>query len=214
MPAASSSTRPFPSQEPSVGRTIDRGPRVRARRSPLIALVLLVAACTGTGGPAPPARRPARRSRRRSRSARRPARPHPRARVPGHRDRRRGDGGHDRDRAGLDRVAPRPPRRRRCSRSAWVTGSWASPRTSSCTRPRPARSRTWRSSARWTSRRILGFEPDVVIAGGLGFTPGRLIARLRELDVPVVVICARRPGRLHRPGAHRRGRRPARRPRR
>jgi iron complex transport system substrate-binding protein len=36
--------------------------------------------------------------------------------------------------------------------------------------------------------RIVGFEPDVVIAGGLGFTPADSIARLRELDVPVVVI--------------------------
>lgn len=35
---------------------------------------------------------------------------------------------------------------------------------------------------------IVGAEPDVVIAGGLGFTPADAIARLRELDVPVVVI--------------------------
>ena len=36
--------------------------------------------------------------------------------------------------------------------------------------------------------RIVGFEPDVVIAGGFGFTPAASIARLRELDVPVVVV--------------------------
>lgn len=36
--------------------------------------------------------------------------------------------------------------------------------------------------------RIVGFEADVVIAGGLGFTPPDSIARLRELGVSVVVV--------------------------
>jgi len=36
--------------------------------------------------------------------------------------------------------------------------------------------------------RIVGFEPDVVIAGGQGFTPVDAIQQLRSLDVPVVVV--------------------------
>jgi iron complex transport system substrate-binding protein len=35
---------------------------------------------------------------------------------------------------------------------------------------------------------IVGSEPDVVIAGGLGFTPADSITRLRELGVDVIVI--------------------------
>ena len=36
--------------------------------------------------------------------------------------------------------------------------------------------------------KIVGLEPDVVIAGGDGFTPVDSIAQLRSLDVPVVVV--------------------------
>jgi iron complex transport system substrate-binding protein len=36
--------------------------------------------------------------------------------------------------------------------------------------------------------KIVGFEPDVVIAGGLGFTPPDSIEKLRSLKVPVVVV--------------------------
>ena len=36
--------------------------------------------------------------------------------------------------------------------------------------------------------KIVGFSPDVVIAGGLGFTPPDAITKLRSLHVPVVVV--------------------------
>ena len=36
--------------------------------------------------------------------------------------------------------------------------------------------------------KIVGLEPDVVIAGGQGFTPVDAIQQLRSLDVPVVVV--------------------------
>ncbi len=38
--------------------------------------------------------------------------------------------------------------------------------------------------------KVVALEPDLVLAGGLGFTPADSIARLRDLDVPVVVIYA------------------------
>ena len=37
---------------------------------------------------------------------------------------------------------------------------------------------------------IVGLEPDLVIAGGLGFTPPDAVAQIRELDIPVVVVYA------------------------
>lgn len=37
---------------------------------------------------------------------------------------------------------------------------------------------------------IVGLEADLVIAGGLGFTPPDAVTRLRELDIPVVVVYA------------------------
>jgi iron complex transport system substrate-binding protein len=38
--------------------------------------------------------------------------------------------------------------------------------------------------------KVVALEPDLVVAGGLGFTPADAITRLRSLDVPVVVIYA------------------------
>jgi iron complex transport system substrate-binding protein len=37
---------------------------------------------------------------------------------------------------------------------------------------------------------VVGTEPDLVVAGGLGFTPPEAIAQLRDLDIPVVVLYA------------------------
>ena len=38
--------------------------------------------------------------------------------------------------------------------------------------------------------KVVALEPDLVLAGGLGFTPADAITRLRDLDVPVVVLYA------------------------
>ena len=38
--------------------------------------------------------------------------------------------------------------------------------------------------------KVVALEPDLVLAGGLGFTPADAISRLRDLDVPVVVVYA------------------------
>jgi iron complex transport system substrate-binding protein len=38
--------------------------------------------------------------------------------------------------------------------------------------------------------KVVALEPDIVIAGGLGFTPADAITRLRDLDVPVLVLYA------------------------
>lgn len=38
--------------------------------------------------------------------------------------------------------------------------------------------------------KVVALEPDIVIAGGLGFTPADAITRLRELEIPVVVVYA------------------------
>jgi iron complex transport system substrate-binding protein len=38
--------------------------------------------------------------------------------------------------------------------------------------------------------KVVALEPDVVLAGGLGFTPDEAITRLRSLDIPVVVVYA------------------------
>ena len=38
--------------------------------------------------------------------------------------------------------------------------------------------------------KVVALEPDLVVAGGLGFTPVDAIERLRDLDVPVVVVYA------------------------
>jgi len=39
--------------------------------------------------------------------------------------------------------------------------------------------------------KVVALEPDLVIAGGLGFTPADSIAKLRSLKVPVVVVYAK-----------------------
>jgi iron complex transport system substrate-binding protein len=38
--------------------------------------------------------------------------------------------------------------------------------------------------------KVVALEPDLVVAGGLGFTPAASITQLRSLDVPVIVIYA------------------------
>ena len=38
--------------------------------------------------------------------------------------------------------------------------------------------------------KVVALEPDLVVAGGLGFTPDEAITRLRGLDIPVVVVYA------------------------
>jgi iron complex transport system substrate-binding protein len=38
--------------------------------------------------------------------------------------------------------------------------------------------------------KVVALEPDLVLAGGLGFTPADAITRLRDLDIPVLVIYA------------------------
>ena len=38
--------------------------------------------------------------------------------------------------------------------------------------------------------KVVALEPDLVIAGGLGFTPVDAITRLRDLDIPVLVVYA------------------------
>ena len=38
--------------------------------------------------------------------------------------------------------------------------------------------------------KVVALEPDLVLAGGLGFTPADTITRLRDLDVPVIVLYA------------------------
>ncbi len=38
--------------------------------------------------------------------------------------------------------------------------------------------------------KVVALEPDLVVAGGLGFTPDDAITRLRGLDIPVVVVYA------------------------
>jgi iron complex transport system substrate-binding protein len=38
--------------------------------------------------------------------------------------------------------------------------------------------------------KVVALEPDLVVAGGLGFTPTDAITRLRDLDVPVIVVYA------------------------
>jgi iron complex transport system substrate-binding protein len=38
--------------------------------------------------------------------------------------------------------------------------------------------------------KVIALEPDLVVAGGLGFTPADAISRLRDLKVPVVVVYA------------------------
>ena len=38
--------------------------------------------------------------------------------------------------------------------------------------------------------KVVALEPDLVVAGGLGFTPADAIERLRDLEVPVVVVYA------------------------
>jgi iron complex transport system substrate-binding protein len=38
--------------------------------------------------------------------------------------------------------------------------------------------------------KVVALEPDLVVAGGLGFTPADAITRLRGLDVPVLVVYA------------------------
>ena len=38
--------------------------------------------------------------------------------------------------------------------------------------------------------KVVALEPDLVLAGGLGFTPADAITRLRDLDIPVAVIYA------------------------
>ena len=38
--------------------------------------------------------------------------------------------------------------------------------------------------------KVVALEPDLVLAGGLGFTPAESITKLRDLEVPVVVIYA------------------------
>ena len=37
---------------------------------------------------------------------------------------------------------------------------------------------------------VVSLEPDLVVAGGLGFTPADAITRLRSLDIPVLVVYA------------------------
>jgi len=37
---------------------------------------------------------------------------------------------------------------------------------------------------------VVSLDPDLVVAGGLGFTPPDVITRLRSLDIPVVVVYA------------------------
>jgi cobalamin transport system substrate-binding protein len=39
--------------------------------------------------------------------------------------------------------------------------------------------------------KVVALEPDLVVAGGLGFSPPDSIAKLRSLDVPVVVVYAK-----------------------
>jgi iron complex transport system substrate-binding protein len=38
--------------------------------------------------------------------------------------------------------------------------------------------------------KVVALEPDLIVAGGLGFTPDDAITRLRGLDIPVVVVYA------------------------
>jgi iron complex transport system substrate-binding protein len=38
--------------------------------------------------------------------------------------------------------------------------------------------------------KVVALEPDLVLAGGLGFTPADAITRLRDLDLPVIVVYA------------------------
>ncbi len=38
---------------------------------------------------------------------------------------------------------------------------------------------------------VVALEPDLVVAGGLGFTPAATITQLRSLDVPVIVVYAK-----------------------
>jgi iron complex transport system substrate-binding protein len=38
--------------------------------------------------------------------------------------------------------------------------------------------------------KVVALEPDLVVAGGLGFTPAAAITKLRSLDVPVIVLYA------------------------
>ena len=38
--------------------------------------------------------------------------------------------------------------------------------------------------------KVVALEPDLVLAGGLGFTPADAITRLRDLDIPVAVVYA------------------------
>jgi iron complex transport system substrate-binding protein len=39
--------------------------------------------------------------------------------------------------------------------------------------------------------KVVALQPDLVIAGGLGFTPAATITQLRSLDVPVIVVYAK-----------------------
>ena len=54
----------------------------------------------------------------------------------------------------------------------------------------PPRSPTSRRSRPSTSNRSSNLEPDLVVAGGLGFTPADAITQLRSLDIPVLVVYA------------------------
>ena len=95
-------------------------------------------------------------------------------------------------RAAEDRVADagRPPRS--CSRSAPATGSSATDDGSDY----PAEAAALPDVATFASvdvEKIVALEPDLVVAGGLGFTPADSIAKLRALGVPVARhLCASR----------------------
>ena len=103
-------------------------------------------------------------------------------------DRRRGHGGRDRRRAPAHRVAhpghhrdPVRPRRRRPRRGDDHGSDY------------PAEAVALPDVADFAAvdvEQIVGLEADLVLAGGLGFTPPDAIAQLRDLGIPVVVIYA------------------------
>ena len=65
------------------------------------------------------------------------------------------------------------------------------PRTTAATTQRPPS--TFRDVASFSAvdiEKVVSLEPDLVVAGGHGFTPDDAITQLRSLDIPVLVVYA------------------------
>ena len=88
-----------------------------------------------------------------------------------------------------DRLADARPRPRSCSPSAPATGS-SRPTTAATSRAEAAAFPDVATFSSVDTEKIVGLGADLVIAGGLGFTPPDAITKLRSLGIPVLVVYA------------------------